>query len=320
MAEKRAGAPNILQDIWDDQRRFNQNFIDFSRLDDKKRVEESKEYILHLISECDEFLRELAWKNHRKEDPTIIRSNLKEEYIDMFKYWLSLGVLWQITPEEILEEYWRKSAVVEQRYKQEIQLSFDGEKIAGIDIDGVLADYPGSFLTFVNQELGTNYKLEGVRQYDIGKALGLPRDLYEELKDKYRQSGYKKTIPVLPDAKEFLFQLQKEGYKIVLLTARPYKRYKRLFADTQEWLTDNGLVYDAILWDEDKCHRLIREFGLDNVSFFVEDHLGNANEIAREGVLVYLLDKPYNQGETQKGVYRIKELGQITAREGWRCF
>ncbi len=297
--------------MWDDQKRFNSNFVEFPKLDEKQKVVHSKEYILHLYSELDEFLRELNWKIHRKGKGEVILSNLKEEWIDAFKYWLSLGILWGFSPEEFLEEYWRKSAVVEQRHKQEIKWDLSEEKIAGVDIDGVLADYPGHFLHFLNKELGTNHQLEGIRDYDIGASLQLPRDLYEDIKDKFRQTGQKRYMGILPGAKDFLEGLKADGYGIVLLTARPYKKYKRIFADTQEWLKAKELVYDCILWDEDKCARLVREFGSGQVKFFVEDHIGNANKMSQLGMKVFLVDKPYNQGELGKGVVRVQCLDEI---------
>lgn len=281
-------------------------------------VSASKDYILHLISEADEFLREMNWKNHRKQSQDFVRSNMLEEWIDIFKYWLSLGLVWGFTPEDFLAEYERKSAVVEQRYKQEFQLDFLEGRIVGVDIDGVLAAYPDSYIKFVNQELGTNFNPANTSDYDIGRALGLPKEIQEELKDKYRQTGQKRFIPVLPGAKEFLERLRKEGYTIVLLSARPYKQYRRIFADTQEWLNNNGLVHDAILWDEDKCKRLLREFGRDRVEFFVEDHLENANQIAELGVPVYLFNRPYNVGkDTHNFVTRVETFNEIkTTRKG----
>ena len=304
-----------LNEIWKDQKEFNENFVNYENLDDKEKVKHTKEYALLMIDELMELIRETNWKDHRKDKPNMVRSNLREEIIDVFKYWLSIGLIWDITIEELFEEYERKSAVVEQRYKQEKQLDFESSKIAGVDIDGVLAAYPEHFIDFINRKVGTDLKAKDLKNYNIYEALDLPEKLLKDLKDEFRQTGEKRHIPVLDGAKEFLHDLKNSDFKIVLLSARPYKKYRRIFADTKEWLEKNELVHDAILWDEDKCNRLIREFGHENVQFFVEDNLENANSVSKTAK-VYLLNKTYNQGETTENVIRVDSLSEIKELEG----
>ncbi|HKL23422.1 MAG TPA: dUTP diphosphatase [Candidatus Nanoarchaeia archaeon] len=315
MEQKDISTSSILEHIWNDQKRFNSNFIKYKELTQEQRVKFTKEYSLLLIDEIMELIGETNWKSHRKNKEHFVESNLKEEWIDIFKYWLSIGLIWGFNPYDFIEEYQRKSSVVEQRYKQEKQLEFKANKVVGVDIDGVLAAYPEHFLDFVNRKMGTDYSVESLTNYDIYEALDLPENVTKELKDKFRQSGEKRFIPITEGAREFLKKLRKNGYQIVLLSARPYKKYRRIFADTKEWLEKNNLVHDAILWDEDKCARLIREFGTDKVKFFVEDNLENANDVA-DVSKVYLLDKSYNKGKIKENVVRIDDLEQIIKMEG----
>lgn len=304
-----------LEEIWKDQKEFNSNFVNYKNLDSKKRVEHLKEYGLLMIDEIMELIRETNWKGHRKDKVHTIDSNILEESIDIFKYWLSIMVLMGYSPEDFIEEYQRKSSVVEQRYKQEKQLDFKSNKVVGVDIDGVLADYPDCFIDYVNDKVGTDFKAEDLDQYNLYEAItDIPTEVMKGLKHEFRKSGELKKVGVLPGAKEFLQSLKNKGYKIVLLSARPYKEYRRIFADTKEWLDKNGLVYDAILWDEDKLNRLIREFGENNVSFFVEDNLKNANSISKS-TKVYLLNKSYNQGKTENNIYRISSLKEVLENE-----
>ncbi len=301
--------PNNLNDIWEDQKDFNSNFIDFDNLTDQEKIEKTKEYTLLMIDEAMEMMRETSWKAHRKDTSEFLMGNFKEEYIDVFKYFVSIGLIWDISPEDVLNEYKRKSEVVEQRYKQEKQINLDG-KIAGIDIDGVLADYPHYFLRYVRKNAKTDLKVEDLNDYNLYQELGLPIELTKQLKHDFRQSGQLANVPLIPGAKKMLDSLHKNGYNIVLLSARPYKQYKRIFADTKEWLDKNNLYHDAIIWGEDKCSKLIREFGRDSVEFFIEDNLGNANDIARISK-VYLYNMSYNQGETKGNVIRIDDLTEI---------
>lgn len=269
--------------------------------------------MLGLHSELDEVLDELNWKSHRNVPGTIIRQNLLEECVDVFKFALSLFTTWGFTPEEVGDEFMRKSAVVEQRYAQELMLPEDG-RIVGVDIDGVLAEYAEAFCDWVwlkHMAVGAGAitpRHPDVNTLNLAEVLGLSGAEYIQLKREWRESGMKAHLPVVEGAKEFLSTLKEAGYTIVLLSARPYKEHKRIFSDTMEWLNTNGLEHDAILFDEHKNERLLREYGAERIEFFVEDNLEQANAIASCGVNVYLLDKPYNRGLTASGVVRIDDL------------
>jgi uncharacterized HAD superfamily protein len=290
--------------------------VDLDNLSLAERVAWSKDYALYLHGEVGEFLRELpSWKVHRgQKDTTIIRSNMLEEWIDIFKYWLCLGQVWGFTPEEFLAEFERKSMVVEQRFKQErlLDLVSPDAKVVGVDIDGVLADYPRSFVEFVNSKLGTCYRVEDVRGYDVYSQLGLSPEIGQQLKDEYRQTGQKRYIPLCEGAKDFLQWLKSCGYAVVLLTSRPYEQYKRILPDTMEWLRDNDLPYDAILFAQDKMERLLKVFGTKRIEFFVDDVAKYANDIARLGVPCYLISRPYNLDATlHPGVCRVASLPEV---------
>ena len=287
----------ILEAIWSSQDQFNE-LVHLKKLRDLSPEEQSAwadKYAVLLMREVSEFLSELNTKPHRREVKTIIRSNLAEEWIDIFKYWLCLGRLFGFGHEEFVQEYFRKSEVVSQRFYQEKMLHYPQGKIVGVDIDGVLADYPRSFVEFINSQLGTAFPTENITSYNIAESLGLPLEQVVELKHLYRETGQKRFIPVIPGAREMLEAFKDMGFVIVLLTARPYKQYKRMFADTQEWLHSNKLPYHSIIWDDDKNVRLLREFGRDNVQYFVEDVAANANKIAELGVKCLLINTPYNK-------------------------
>jgi uncharacterized HAD superfamily protein len=279
-------------------------------MDDLQRQHWTNMYTLCLHKEVSEALDETPFKPHRL-GKKIIKSNLLEELVDVMKYWMCLAQVHGFTADDIIEEYHRKSNVVKQRFFQEKVMSYDG-RIAGIDIDGVLADYPRSFVEFVNKELGTSYDYKNVMTYDVATALGLPPEECLRLKHLYRESGQKRFVPIVEGAKQFLEELKYMGYTIVLLTSRPYNKYKRIYGDTQYWLSENKLPYDAILWDEQKGERLIKEFGKSRVKFFVDDVAGFANGISDMGMRCFLLTKPYNENnEIRKKVIRINNLKDV---------
>lgn len=301
--------------IWEDQLRFNRNFFDPATVqDDKDRFAHLNNfYTLAAHKELSEALDTVHWKIHRREYKKPVKSNTLEEFIDVFKYWMTLMQLHGFTPEEIEAEYYRKSAVVEQRHLQEVCRNLQDEKdVVAVDIDGVLADYPRSFLEFINQELGTTYTIDQVTTYDIYGCLGIPPEIGLSIKNKYRETGQKRFIPVLPGAKEFLLRLKAAGYTIVLITARPYEQYSRIYADTLEWLARNDLPYDYLVFHEKKEEYLIDMVGKDAIRFFVDDVVGNANSVSRLGIPCYLITRPYNMGaDLKENVTRINKLEEI---------
>ena len=62
--------------------------------------------------------------------------------------------IWGVDEKEFVEEFIRKSNVVQQRYNQEFNFIVDKNKrIVIFDIDGVIANYPNCFVEFINEKL-----------------------------------------------------------------------------------------------------------------------------------------------------------------------
>ena len=304
----------ILDKIWEIQKKFNSKFVDYETIsdDDNITIKEdfTQKYALWLMGEVQELLREINFKSHRKVH-RVIESNLKEEWIDIFKYWLSIGLGWGWKPEDFMKEFERKSNVVELRYEQEVANDLLLEKnLVAFDIDGVLADYPLWFQKFIQKKTGIWLDVKSYDLYgEYGAVLGQER--IRELKHEYRETGEKRNIPLCDGAKKTLDHVHAKGLRVVFLTSRPYKQYARIFADTMEWLEKNGLKKDgdAIIFDEDKNYRAIRDFP--NMKFMVEDNGKFAMNIANLGYKVYLIDKPYNQEISHENISRIKSLEEI---------
>lgn len=298
-----------IERLWKLQLQFNGNFFNFASATSAERQQYTKEIILHVVSECDEVLREINWKMHREEAVEVVDVQaVLEEIIDLQKYVFTLAQIWGVTPQQYLTEFDRKSEVVAQRFKQEMQLRLvEDEKIAAIDIDGVLAEYPAGFVSFLEEKTGKKLSQIPIPHYDLYAVLSKEVGGYAEMKKykhEYRATGQKRFLPVVDGAVASMKRLKKLGYTVVLLSARPVSQYPRIFADTMEWLKANDIPYDAILWDENKEEKVVKSFP--KMQFMVEDHAGNANRVARMGYKVYLISKPYNVEEPlHEGVIRV---------------
>jgi uncharacterized HAD superfamily protein len=298
----------VLNNVWERQRLFQDLVSGKFPETPEARV---KEYVLHIFSELNELLDSVNWRIHRElPDRKLAVSNVLEEITDIWKYLIAICLDWGIKPEDLVNTFHSKSDVVEQRYVQERWSRRVEGNIVGVDIDGVLCDYGSGMIDFINQELGTNYSRKG-NIYHIERELDLDQKVFDNLLHKFREIGGKRTLPVYPDSSSFLYGLKGMGYSVVLLTARPYDKYPRIFSDTLHWLKDNNLVFDAVLFNENKDETLVNTFGIDKVCFFVEDTLEQAHSIAKRGIRVFLMDKPYNRCDLGENIIRVMSFGDI---------
>lgn len=289
-------------------RLFKNKLKDFTSLKNEEITAELKEFILNFIREATEALNTRKFKMHRNENKEEINSNTIEELIDCQKYLWGAMQLLGIDWKTFIEEYWRKTNVVEQRFYQEHQLSKDivGKKIIALDLDGVLCKYPQPWIDFVNFQLISTFKSIDEIKNNVTPAA------YAKLKSNYRQSGYKKFIPAVSYASEFTQILRNLGYFIIILTSRPYKTYTRIYPDTLEWLSNNKITYDALYFDENKNIKISEE--LQNLHYMVEDNLEYANSVAKLGYKVYYLGE--SAANMHANVIKVDRLLDILLKEG----
>ncbi len=309
-----------LREIWERQAQFNNNFHHLGHLTQADREALTKDFVLYVQDELMELLKNLSWKTHRRENTRIIRENVKEEIIDIFKYWNGIALIWDMTLEEFLQEWERKTEVVEQKYIQEFSNPWDPSKYEGcavVDIDGVLADYIKGIFGFIKEKTGIEIPpLTGGEFYaHVGKYIGHERAY--ELKHIFRETGVESQgLDVIKGSLEYMNYLRHYNFYILLMTARPYKKYRRIMADTIGWLKRYGFPYNAILFDENKEDRIIKDYSF--AKFVVEDTLVNAIKIASKNIHVYLRETEYNQGSTEGlPITRFKEFREIMWNLNW---
>lgn len=295
-----------LDKIFHEQKDFQKHFYDPDNMTELDKVKFTKEYILSIHKELGEILDTMAWKLHRNEDEAKLNHNTVEEIIDCFKFLLNLCIIWGIDADKFEKEFFRKSMVVRQRFNQEIlKVISKDDKVCAIDLDDTLAESSNHFVKVYNE----NYNLTNALFTRSHIKESAPTLEYEEYKDYFRSSGEKVNIKIKEGAKELCSKLKENGYKIVIISARPYNKYHRIFPDTLEWLNKNEIVYDAIYFEKDKHLKILKQ--IPNLSFIIEDNPVYAKQISEQGYRVFLIGNEHEEKSEEKIRDSLKDNGMV---------
>lgn len=105
----------------------------------------------------------------------------------------------------------------------------------GIDLDGVVCDFPLQANAYLAGELGV--PPIKVDRWDWYEGYGPDvKPVWQRLWDEEVQKGFFSTVPEAPGAIDGLGQLRDRGHQLVFITARPLAAGE----DTQTWLDERG--------------------------------------------------------------------------------
>jgi len=284
--------------MWERQRKQQESFnLDPKAMSAVDKARTAKDLALGLYEEAGELTRDVThFKAHILKATTIERVNVADEAADVLKYLVAICQLYGVTDTDLYEAFMRKSAVVEDRARGERLELERNTRVVLCDLDNCIADLSDWQNKLNKAQGGAPMNNETVT-------------LLETLKeDFYRNGGFTK-LPAIKGASEGTKELRRLGYKIVIITARPYWQYKRLYADTLQWLKENEIAYDLILFNKDKAEAIYEHILPARPAFFIEDREKHAVEVAGIGVPVLLLDWDYNRN--------MKPHPLISRVEGW---
>ena len=83
----------------------------------EQKEQKTHSMILHLFDEISEVLNETNYKKHKFHKDVNV-SKVREELIDAFKYLLNLAIVWDIDLKMFVEEFNKKSDVVDKRWEE----------------------------------------------------------------------------------------------------------------------------------------------------------------------------------------------------------
>ncbi len=294
-----------IQELLNHQKAFQ---TQRKKFDGKTLTEDTKEIILWMHAELSELLEALNVKVYSKEIPNPNESNVKDNIIDIFKFNLILMNEWGMDSEEVVEEFYRKSKVIEQKWVQAQDIVLKDNNCICIDIDGVLCNLIGTWKEFLEFQ-GIMSVRKNEELLDFSEYLGHnDKSKYEFLKSEFRASGRKRNALIYHEISDTIKELSQK-YQILIVSARPVDKYRRMYADTIEWLQMANVKYDALIFENKKRDWVLQH--QDKIVFCVEDDPKQAISLANVGIKIFLVAREYNIGVGHKNITRVQEFKEI---------
>jgi phosphoglycolate phosphatase-like HAD superfamily hydrolase len=275
---------DALKRMWDAQAAQQRDLgLDPSTLAPLARREVNHELLLSLHEEVSELQRQTgAYKRHilaanGPPDP----DNVADTIADTLKLVFAIAQLHGLDESLVQKAFMEKTRVVSARAAGE-RSKLAMSDVLCTDLDDVIVNLDAwrSELAEVQADLAPGGDLHARE---------------EEWKDRWYRSGRFRDMPAVEGAAEALREIARWGWRIVIVTARPQWQYKRIHADTLEWLHRHDVPHDLILFGKDKVELVHHHLHPAWPVAFVEDYERNARALSAAGVPVLLYDQPHNR-------------------------
>lgn len=178
------------------------------------------------------------------------------------------------------------------------------------DIDGTLGDYHRHFLQFAREYFGRYDLPSGYDgRQEFHEYLGLTLPEYRAAKLAYRQGGQKRSMVPYTYAIGAVESAILAGCEVWIATTRPFNRLDNIDPDTVEWCRRNGILFDGLLYGDDKYAQLAEHIDPERVLCIVDDlpeQVALANEsFPKRGRLIL---RQHNSWTRSSGVVEIKTI------------
>jgi uncharacterized HAD superfamily protein len=182
-----------------------------------------------------------------------------------------------------------------------IKICQDRKKVICTDIDGVLADFCGTFINFINEIKKTNHSVKDLKYWKIHKSLGMTEEEEKSLTKIFIERGGIKELPVIKYAMSCIKELS-EIATIYAITSRQIELYR----DTLFWIRKNFSYYITDVFFTERANKTKGEIASRlEALLVVEDNPEQAVEIANKEIIVLLFDYPYNREVNHRNIIRI---------------
>lgn len=181
----------------------------------------------------------------------------------------------------------------------------------GVDIDDVLVEFFESYLKFVEPLIGKKDINDWTKEY-IWEWAEITRKEALDLAERFTLSEEFKKVKLIKGSKEAIAFLSKK-HELFFITSRAEKLEEITFNFLkQNYSLDPQLFFSGNVYGLKKSKEIIcLEKG---ITHMVEDSGLNALKCAKEGIVTFLLDKPWNKEVFHEKILRVNNWEEITEK------
>ncbi len=157
-----------------------------------------------------------------------------------------------------------------------------------LDVDNVLLDWVSPVLEGLKYH-GHSFTVEQVTDFNVGKALGVPWELIDQIT---HEEGWCLNIPLMPGSHAFVQELRRKGE--VLVVTSPTKKSPHWLWERQCALKNHFGFEPGEICQWEKKHLIMGDV-------LIDDALHNCNAFHSKAIL---LDQPWNRAAPLQHVQR----------------
>ena len=189
----------------------------------------------------------------------------------------------------------------------------------GFDLDDTLADTASVInkyaIKFDKEYLNGNGDLQAINNsksyYYFAEGLNWNKDNIAKFFEIY-YLDILKEVQIKPFVKETINKLKKEKNEVYIITARRKREGEIVEKITNEWLKNNGILYDDLFINIKEKSKIVNQLKID---IFIDDSYENCIDVkTNTDAKVYMLSTKYNTGILDKQLERINNIDELISK------
>jgi hypothetical protein len=240
-----------------------------------------------LHSEVSELLDAVGgpWKTHVSNYDATRKSQVLSEAVDIVKLAMEVAMVYDVGEQEFFKKFLLKSKIVDYRRKSEQFLMKKVTNPVVFDFDGVLADYPGPFLDFLEPWTGA-IKVDSPD--NLWSSTGLDVPLYESLKREYWETSGPLKAPEIACTVRLIRLLKSDNIPVVIVTSRDRNYLENAEHSTYQWLERHDIEVDGVYFTSDKPRFIKKNFS--DATIVVDDDEATVSKLEGAGIISKLVN------------------------------
>ena len=291
------------------QLQYNKKIVGRSdQLSQELKEKITQDNVLCAHAELSALVNATHYKNHHAHsEPLANRRTVLYETVDVIRYMMATLNTWGITSAEFENAFEKKDVYLNKHYELQ-KKSWEGQPVAIIDIDDVLANFREGFSQWLSKKFRVNANVNSKEYYFITALAQIDLNPETVFKMFLDDEGFA-SLAVDTDNLQLLWQLKHKGYWIHLLTARPEEELQCLY-DTYFWICQQNIPCDAISFSPEKFRWCAKSkyYDAGAIKFAIDDAPKHAEDYAKHGIKCFVPKKSYNEHLSHKNIFHFYDF------------